>query len=31
MSEDKCPICKSNLRQLGWTLVCDNCSWQKDI
>jgi len=34
MSADKCPICGGNLRQYGWTVVCENessCGYQKDI
>ena len=23
MSADKCPICGANLRQYGWTVVCE--------
>ena len=32
MSADKCPVCNSNLRQYGYTIVCENeCGYQKDI
>lgn len=32
MSADKCPVCGGNLRQYGWTVVCENeCGFQKDI
>jgi hypothetical protein len=32
MSADKCPICGSNLRQYGYTVVCENeCGYQIDI
>jgi len=32
MSVDKCPVCGANLRQFGWTLVCENeCGYQEDI
>jgi len=32
MSADKCPVCGSNLRQYGWTVVCEKeCGYQKDI
>lgn len=31
MSTDKCPECGGNMRQFGYTLVCDKCEYQYDI
>ena len=32
MSADKCPVCGSNLRQYGSTVVCESeCGFQCDV